>query len=484
MPPPPYRRPIITEDEAVKALPRVVPRTKATPIPTPSIFDEPTYCLKVNKAWAGHFLGVILIGLNQPDTWKPDETHDIEWARNEVVEWVAKFLTENDCMPCCDETNELLLQVVNNLVTIITQNTTIIDNSQTIIDNGDTVIEQNETVVEQNYEQIINQYFEESNTYTQNSYDQRTFNFMLYDGTNESVGPNVPDDFDGEGDAAGDGALCAAIDRYQTSALFQYTNNINGVARFVGVSSAALAGLLVAQSVWTVGISAAFGVAVAAAGAAFGGAVIAWNNSVNDPEARLQARCCMFDNLKGQAVTFEVFKASMTDCSFEVGTNESNVAAALHTQNQDQGNYLAFVRALSEAQGTGDATNCACGCDDDIVLEDFSGTGCVITPMGNCIYRFSQSTVTPTASPPEGRRYFSFRDIGLRCLKVEFAPEPYPGPSTGGCTVIGCCGQADYNGDNFGGGFAPTTLISVNWWRGGDLTEPQYYKITLQDMEA
>jgi len=92
-----YYRPIITEEDAVKALPRVIPRTKATPIPAPGIFDEPTYCLKINKSWMAHLSGVVA-ALDQPDTWIGTED-EIFATRNMIREWLIAIYNGSMCQP-------------------------------------------------------------------------------------------------------------------------------------------------------------------------------------------------------------------------------------------------------------------------------------------------------------------------------------------------------------------------------------------------
>lgn len=423
MPRSPYHRPIITEDEALQALPRIIPRTKATPIPTPSIFDEPTYCLKVNKAWAAHFLGVILTGMNQPDTWKPDETHDVEWARNQVVEWVAKFLLENDCMPvdpCCPETNDLLLQVVNNLVTIITQNTTIIDNSQTIIDNGDTVIEQN-------YTAIYNQYLEQYNQYVTNNSFQQTWNNMIYDGTPQSLAPSIGDNFSDDGGT--EGRLCAAVQAFVSQQIGTYGVQANLRDTVGGITAGLLVGLAAALTLITGGLSAIAGAAIAAA-VLYDQA--AWQSMLNDVEAQRKVRCCMFDNLKGQPVTEESFQHAFDDyCGFDPGSNAGKLAQQLaNSVTYYHDDYLAFLR-FYEMVNAGNPADCECCGDLDMILEvgTPSNIGATLEFTGGDSghqWRLRQSTISPDAPPehPNARITVIVESTG-RCFNVHHSSQAY-----------------------------------------------------------
>lgn len=455
-----YNRPIITEVEALLALPRIIPRTKATPIPTPSIFDEPAYCLKVNKAWAGHFLGLILV-MNNPDMWIEDETHDVEWARSQVVEWVAKFLTEDMCMPCCDDLIEQITELVTINTNMLTQITTLVTNITTIINNQVTVIDQNIT-------NEYNQYITAYQNYVTNNQNQNTWNEMFYDGTPESIFPSAGENFN----STGDDALCAAIKTYISAQVYLHSTRETAEAALAGIAAGLVVALGVALSVITGGASAVIG---AVAGAAILG-VSVWANILNDPEAQRKVRCCMFDSLKYQPLTEANFQTSVTDCGFDSGSNESLLAQAIDNDNFNYPeNWLAFLRALNDAHGV-TAAECACDCDDAIVLEDFAGTGCTITPMGNCIYRFTQTTLGA------GDVYhFSFRDIMSQCLHVEQSADPTkPTIGVGYYTTVVDCHDVE---TSFPGGFSDVPdgdapgLISAQWFQGSDQTT--YYKITL-----
>lgn len=442
MPRPPHYRPIITEGDALQALPRIIPRTKPTPIPAPSIFDEPTYCFKINKDWAGHFLGAILISLNQPDTWKADETHDVEWARLQVIEWVAKLLTEDQCMPCCDDLVEQITELVSinntmltNIVTIVTNLTTVINNQTTQIDNSETIIEQN---LQQTYNQLVTNYNQQLNI----NQEYTTLNQMLYDGTPESIAPNIGTNWND----SGDGALCAAVKRYVEKAIYDRTNEINidyaaesAVINAIVVAMAAAAGL-------TVGASAAIGAVIAGANLAAGLALSAWNASVNDPNARLKVICCMYDHLKDQPVTPETFKASVNDCSFDVGTNESNIAALIDGANQIDDNYLAFLRAMTGAPASDDS-ECQC-CDVQLVADN----DCVVTALGDCRWRIVQTHGEIGGGDPfctDGYKYYTaaFKDQFDRCINIVSAS----GTATSNWTQIDCA-DVEHSGVGGGGG--------------------------------
>jgi hypothetical protein len=185
----------------------------------------------------------------------------------------------------------------------------------------------------------------------------------------------------------------------------------------------------------------------------------------------------MFDALKDQAISQATFAASLEGCTTD-GTYESNegfLVAQIAATNQLEENYIAFLRSLSNSVGQGNESECVCDCDDDIVLSDFAGTGVIITPMGNCVYRFYQ----PTPFDAGGGLFInrmSFRDDLGRCLHIEQTGNPlYPTAAVGYFTEIHDC---DNVYDDFPGGFDGGDLIDVKWWLGAPVNET-FYKITL-----
>lgn len=445
------RRPIIGEDEQVWRVPKYAPRPNPLPIPTAGIFDSPCVCFSINAEWAGHFLGV-MDALDQPDAWVGTDA-EIDAARNQVREALLMLMGGG---VCCEEQLAALTELVTLNTTMVANLTTIISNQTTVINQGDT----------NNLNQLITQF----NQYQTINQSLTQLNQMVYDGTPQSIAPNIGSNWDGAADDAGNGALCAAIKRYVESCIYNKTNEVIQDALAAGAVSNALIAICAAAAVPSLGVSAAIGAAVAVANLAIGLGIEAWNESVHDPEAKRKVECCMYDALKGQSVTQTTFKASVNDCAFDVGTNESNIAAVVNDANQLDDNYLALLRSINGAPDNNDA-DCLCDCDDDVVLEDYAGTGCVITPIGNCIYRFVSSGI-PAG---DGFEYMSFRDIMSRCLHVENSPDPaHPTQGVGhNTTVTDCAGTVT----NFTGGFAPADLRSVRWMEGG-LT---YYKITLAE---
>lgn len=84
-------RPIVTEDERVRAEPRYAPRISPAPIPMPAIGDDPAACVRVNRSWVPHLLGV-LAALDQPDTWQG--TASAIWAaRQQVRELMLELMS-------------------------------------------------------------------------------------------------------------------------------------------------------------------------------------------------------------------------------------------------------------------------------------------------------------------------------------------------------------------------------------------------------
>jgi len=58
------------------------PRPDPLPIPTNGMFDDPAACVRVNRGWAGHIIGV-LDALDQIDAWQ-GTSEQIDAARGEI----------------------------------------------------------------------------------------------------------------------------------------------------------------------------------------------------------------------------------------------------------------------------------------------------------------------------------------------------------------------------------------------------------------
>lgn len=111
-------------------------------------------------------------------------------------------------------------------------------------------------------------------------------------------------------------------------------------------------------------------------------------------------------------------------------------------------------------------------CCTEIPLEDFAGTGCSIIYMGNCLYRFNNTTPTHIEGH-EDVFYMSFRAVDGSCLHVINSDDPdFPTQGVGTDTTMVDCDDVE---TNFVGGFTPSDLKSVKWFGG----HPTYFKITL-----
>lgn len=301
-----------------------------------------------------------------------------------------------------------------------------------------------------------------------NEWISYVFNMMDDRETPQSFAPDAPENFDSnsgdENPAARTSALCDAVRIYvwsmldaimallrDTAEVIEDINEVPIRAPLIGIFAHAITGLSIG----------------------------ALNGLIGDESAVNEVICHMYENLKGNPVNFEAFRDSVQPFSFPLTSNAFQVASIIDNQNGIEENYRAFVVSLNrqyERLSSGGSSDCPCGCSEEIELEDFGGTGCTTTYMGDDVWRFQQNT-----PDVDGRYRASFRDISLGCLHVEFAPSPYTHQGVGGNNSHGCCGTADYNGWHFGGGFAPAFLRDVIWWTGDPMDT--YYKITCVEPE-
>lgn len=99
----------------------LAPRRKPMPIPSIGIFDDPTVCLKVNREWYSHVLGVLQV-LCEPDAWEGSDDEILD-AIGEIEKMLAT--AEENCemsdyvkfIGDCNEDGLLVTQVVGGVET-------------------------------------------------------------------------------------------------------------------------------------------------------------------------------------------------------------------------------------------------------------------------------------------------------------------------------------------------------------------------------
>lgn len=99
----------------------LAPRRKRMPIPSIGIFDDPTVCLKVNREWYSHVLGVLQV-LCEPDAWEGTDDEVLD-AIGEIEKMLAT--AEENCemtdyvkfIGDCNSDGLLVTQVVGGVET-------------------------------------------------------------------------------------------------------------------------------------------------------------------------------------------------------------------------------------------------------------------------------------------------------------------------------------------------------------------------------
>jgi len=79
----------------------------------------------------------------------------------------------------------------------------------------------------------------------------------------------------------------------------------------------------------------------------------------NNEQAIKDVKCCMVNGLKGKAPTLANFRLALGGCDFDFGSDESQLAAIVNANNQDERNFRAFNVLLEQAFPTADVANCA-----------------------------------------------------------------------------------------------------------------------------
>lgn len=364
-----------------------------------------------------------------------------------------------NCMfdPCCEGDGEKLTA----LISLIEINNT---NQIEIINNQTTVINQTNEVI---YQNAVNQY----NEWVTNNTAVSVYNQQLYDGTPQSINPNIGENWDDDNDI-----LCAAIRRWIDYVIYAETLTITQEAQATAAITTAFAAALIAAAAPTAGIGAVAGIVVGAVGALAGFAFNNWLAAMNDPELRRKVYCCMYENMQEQPVTEESFASSVDDCGFDGFSPEANIAVRVQTYNRAQANYLAFLRMLGQTT-SGNEADCMCDCDNAAEIVTSGEYGNVVTNMGNCIYRSVQSNpVEEPAGSGIMRYYHGWKDLLDRCIFIEQVPfgSEYATLPTSDHRETDC--EGNDLGWGVGGGGGTVKLMSFRMGVGA-----QYYKITLAE---
>jgi len=97
----PEQRPAFYSDEDFAIIrPYYAPRPEPGPIPEPGIFDDPVACVRINRSWIPHILG-ILDALDQIDAWQ-GTSEQIDAARGEIQALMIALMQPCEAEPCPD----------------------------------------------------------------------------------------------------------------------------------------------------------------------------------------------------------------------------------------------------------------------------------------------------------------------------------------------------------------------------------------------
>jgi len=92
---------------------------------------------------------------------------------------------------------------------------------------------------------------------------------------------------------------------------------------------------------------------------------------LEDPDMRLSVACCMYDNLKGQNVTFARWQASVDTCQI-LNENYTQIAELVAASLENQDAYLFFLQNMGQAADVFDEdlyADVPCFCDDRPSVE-------------------------------------------------------------------------------------------------------------------
>lgn len=377
------------------------------PKPVPDLetaHDEPQICVKFSAALVPYLLGLLEI-YRWEDRFRGDEA---DRKRGVAIFAELMCILQETDMCCCDETNELLRQLLTAQRTAA--NST---NAQIAL-----TLQQ------------------------------------LDDGTPQSFAPNAPVMWDGnyeEGEFSNadyDAALCQAVKDMMGTALTQAGNAIG----FAGAITAGIIGAI------------GFFVPVAAPvtsiiGFITGLTTIAFQAMLDDAEAIRKVVCCVLRGLHGRELNRVnlAFALANSNCEWE-NANQSLIAEVFSKATMNEDTYRAFTRHYTSLLSTGSGdTTCEC-CEDGPILRldyRFQGYAGETEPLHPVRESMSWSgnvlTITPYRTQGDGawvNEYeFGFRleTVGDCCVRARLLTP---------VTLLCGSGAAYDGGANVPGGFS------------------------------
>jgi len=111
------------------------------------------------------------------------------------------------------------------------------------------------------------------------------------------------------------------------------------------------------------------------------------SNAIQGPEDIEAVGCCMYEAMRGEAVTEANFAASLDSCPDLSGLGQTALAALVKAVLADEKNWLAFVKSLGAFMSATDQVS-ACPCTDLQCSQDFT------IDDGNWIIRNGQAFYT------------------------------------------------------------------------------------------
>lgn len=322
---------VIVEDDEKNRTPDL-PRMNLVPPPV-GIFDEPSRCYRLNNEWAKIIMGLVK-WLAATPVWR-DAENEGYFAIEEVMEFMVGFdcpqfeVRSHPANPCVLEFSDDGGEIWQEFA----------DFSDCTLDSTNSYYTQLEINLLQAQIYLI-KYIEG---------DQRSINInaplIIFNGDDGGT----PTFFREE-------ALCMAAQIFVGSFAARKVQEIE--AKMLGI------GFLIAGFAWiTGGIGLLAGMALGLLLAPTG---IHWFNArtaLLDESALQDVACCMYEDLRGKAVTEANFKVSVDSCGFTYPTNLWIVAALVEASIQEKESYLAFLDALGRefiAASVGGVNDCNC----------------------------------------------------------------------------------------------------------------------------
>jgi len=343
--------PYFDDEDRMRKIPLYDPLAYGRPVPQDGVFEGDLITLCINRDWARKHLATVAYRLTWDDAWDGTQSERMN-AVSEARRLFLALTTGNSCTSLGD--NTLLRQNPDDPCELQQSQ----DNGTTWTLAFDYSLCVKPQPIRQDYS-LFNQLLNEFELLKQ-----------AFDNTVSSVAPDMV--YDGStNDDFRDLALCQACHNLVNDLCeleIQHRANIGVAGGAFGLTAGIMAlvgiGLSITTAPFVVGLT-----SLGALGGALGLFDTVSNDILNDTEGRKKVACCMYNSLKGATMTQSGFESSLSGCSFDPISAESQISGSIESLLTGQNIYPLFLDFVQRFYRYAELGIAECGCVDNSNIE-------------------------------------------------------------------------------------------------------------------